>query len=487
MSDNTEQMSPDASPGEASPKTGVRRVNNWPMYIIAAVLGLFLVIMMLVAADRSAQQNAPGERDKEQAGNTSIYANEIAGGQKEGFIPAIKAKTTEVGAASEVMPLVGSVDQLATVDVEEAEKEELQPQHADSTGLVLPYNPNRPPLKANRSLTPPRENDDEAQRIRIAKLQMLQEAIKAKTGVQTIAPRSNSDTSQNVGRRPETRSEMLGEIARVRQQIASNRTNDPTAAYQARRAQIEEMRNTGSIGSGNSRGTNSPMLMQMSSDSDGYSQFNGEGDDRWQLNSQIQSPRTPYELRAGFVIPATLISGINSDLPGQIIAQVSQSVSDTSTGKYELIPQGSRLVGSYSSEVAYGQDRVLVAWQRIIFPDGKAMDIGSMPGADAAGYSGFHDQVNNHFLRIFGSAFLMSGITAGVTLSQDNDDEDDNSRRAGNALSEALGQQLGQVAVEMIRKNMNIAPTLEIRPGYRFNVVVTKDMTFSKPYQPFDY
>ena len=199
--------------------------------------------------------------------------------------------------------------------------------------------------------------------------------------------------------------------------------------------------------------------------------------------------RQPFELRAGFVVPATLISGINSDLPGQIMAQVAQDVYDTPTGKHLLIPQGSRLVGSYSSDVAYGQARVLVAWQRIVFPDGKAMDIGAMPGADSAGYAGFHDQVNNHYVRLFGSAFLMSGVTAGITYSQRQNQATNTygAPSASSALSEALGQQLGQVTAQLIAKNLSISPTLEIRPGYRFNVVVTKDMTFSKPYRSFDY
>jgi type IV secretion system protein VirB10 len=210
--------------------------------------------------------------------------------------------------------------------------------------------------------------------------------------------------------------------------------------------------------------------------------------DRWRLDSKPEPPRSPYELRAGFVIPGTLISGINSQLPGQIMAQPSQDVFDTATGKYKLFPQGSRLVGTYSSDVVYGQARVLVAWQRIIFPDGKAMDIGAMPGADSAGYAGFKDQVDNHYARIFGSALLMSAITAGVAYSQQN--QNTGSLYAPNAqstLSSALGQQLGQATVQMITKNMNIAPTLEIRPGYRFNILVTKDLTLSKPYEAFDY
>ncbi len=112
-----------------------------------------------------------------------------------------------------------------------------------------------------------------------------------------------------------------------------------------------------------------------------------------------------------------------------------------------------------------------------------------MPGADSAGYAGFHDQVNNHYVRLFGSAFLMSGVTAGITYSQRQNQATNTygAPSASSALSEALGQQLGQVTAQLIAKNLSISPTLEIRPGYRFNVVVTKDMTFSKPYRSFDY
>lgn len=209
--------------------------------------------------------------------------------------------------------------------------------------------------------------------------------------------------------------------------------------------------------------------------------------DRWFLDSTMQNPRTYYELRAGAVIPALLITGINSELSGQILGQVSQNVYDTATGNHLLIPQGSRLVGVYSSEVAYGQSRVLVAWQRIIFPDGKAFDVGSMSGADSAGYAGFNDKVDNHYVRLFASAFLMSAITAGVSYSQSNLNNNSNNQRASDALSEALGQQLGNVTTQMIQKNLSISPTLTIREGFRFNVVVSKDLTFSKPYESFDY
>ena len=115
----------------------------------------------------------------------------------------------------------------------------------------------------------------------------------------------------------------------------------------------------------------------------------------------MEDPLTPYSLQAGFVIPAIMLSGINSELPGQVMAQVSRNVYDTPTGRYLLIPQGSRLIGSYNSGIQYGQSRILMAWQRIVFPDGRTLDLGAMPGADQAGYAGFHDQVNNHYFRLF--------------------------------------------------------------------------------------
>ena len=213
----------------------------------------------------------------------------------------------------------------------------------------------------------------------------------------------------------------------------------------------------------------------------------GAKTDRWLLGSEVETPRTTYEVRAGSVIPATMISGINSDLPGQIVAQVSQDVFDTPTGRYRLIPQGSKLVGRYDHQVVMGQSRVLVAWQRITFPDGKVIDIGAMEGVDSAGYAGFKDQVNRHYLRLFGSAILMSGIVSGLTSSRIDPSNDPFGSSNAAVLSQNLAQQLGDVATRMIERNMDIAPTLQIRPGYRFNVMAVKDLTFEKPYQPFDY
>ena len=460
MSD--EQMAPEASPGGLSKKSGVRRVNNRPIYILACVLGVFLLMMIIVAMDRAAKQHAPAEDAADNHGNSAIFAREITGDHNDGIIqPAVPPSIPKPPPPKALA--IARADDLDT--------------------------PPQPPRLAALPEIPAPQRDEDARRIERARRHMLEEAIKARTGVQAVAPRSGA--AAPIPNRPQTREQMLAEIARVRRQIAANRSGDPTAAYQARLAQLQGMGVGGATGNRQSN-DNAPLLMRnqaaANGGNDGYARFDNEGD-RWRLDTEVEAPRSPYQLRAGFVVPATLISGINSDLPGQIIAQVSQHVYDSATGKHLLIPQGARLVGAYSSDVIYGQARVLVAWQRIVFPDGKALDIGAMPGADGAGYSGFHDRVNNHYFRIFASAFLMSGITAGISLSQE--DSRDNGRlerkRASEAFSEALGQQLGQVTVEMIRKNLNIAPTLEIRPGYRFNVIVTKDMTFSKPYRAFDY
>lgn len=195
--------------------------------------------------------------------------------------------------------------------------------------------------------------------------------------------------------------------------------------------------------------------------------------------SSKNKPRSPYEVKAGAVIPAVMIGGINSDLPGQVIAQVRENVYDTKTGQYLLIPQGSRLVGLYDAHVAYGQKRILLAWNRIIYPNGDSFNLKGMPGADKAGYAGFFDQVDNHYLKIFGSAVLMSFISAGVQLSQPNNGSSSGTNQApsvSQTVGAALGQQIGQTAMTITQKNLNIQPTLEVRPGYQFNVMVTADM-----------
>ncbi len=193
------------------------------------------------------------------------------------------------------------------------------------------------------------------------------------------------------------------------------------------------------------------------------------------LDAKRQAAKSRTELKAGSVIPAIMIGGINSDLPGQVVGQVSRNVYDSASGDYLLVPAGAKVVGVYDSRVVYGQNRVLVAWERIIFPDGSSISLGAMPGTDGGGYSGFNDKVNRHFWPTFRDALFMSVISAGAQLSQPQSSGDEG-YSATQIAAAALGQQFSQVGAQMVQRNMDRQPTLEIRPGYQFNVMLTKDV-----------
>lgn len=209
------------------------------------------------------------------------------------------------------------------------------------------------------------------------------------------------------------------------------------------------------------------------------------------LNSELIKPKTPYLVQAGSIIPAVMISGLNSDISGQIVAQVRENVYDSISGKYLLVPQGSKLVGQFSNQIAYGQDRIAVAWQRVIYPNGYSISLKGIPGSDVAGFSGFYDQVDNHYWRIFGASFVMGVITAGMQYSQNNTNSNVQSGgygftnpnpSVGQTVAGSLGQQLGSTGMMITQKNLNIAPTITIRQGYKFTIMMTADVAL-KPYK----
>lgn len=198
------------------------------------------------------------------------------------------------------------------------------------------------------------------------------------------------------------------------------------------------------------------------------------------LGAYRTGARNALEVKQGSAIPATLIGGINSDVAGMIKAQVRQNVYDSATGNTVLIPQGSVILGSFNRMVAYGQTRIEVAFTRIIFPDQSSIDLGEMEGADMAGNAGFEDQVNNHWLRIWGNALLSAAFSSGIQLSQSANSlhggSNTNGYNAQQIIAAQTGQQLGEVGMEIARRGMNIPPTIIIRPGYEFNIIVRKDM-----------
>ena len=212
--------------------------------------------------------------------------------------------------------------------------------------------------------------------------------------------------------------------------------------------------------------------------------FNQDIKDLGYLPNQVVPQLSPYELKRGSVIPATLITGVNSDLPGRITAQVSQNVYDSATGHRLLIPQGAKLFGRYDSSVTFGQRRVLVVWTDIVFPNGATLQIGGMAGTDAQGYGGFKDRVNNHYLRIFGSAILVGAIGAGVDMAIPEDRNALGSENsAENSARRSFAETFGRVAERTISKNIDVQPTLEIRPGYKFNILVDQDIVFPGAYR----
>jgi type IV secretion system protein VirB10 len=206
------------------------------------------------------------------------------------------------------------------------------------------------------------------------------------------------------------------------------------------------------------------------------------------LPETLRKSISPYEIKAGWMIPAIMVGGMNSDLPGQLQAQVRENVYDTQSGRFLLIPSGSKLVGTYDSQIAFGQSRVLVVWTRVIFPDGSEQFLKGMPGADQAGYAGVTGDVNNHLWPMFRAAVFMSVITAGAQLSQPQSTNSgtrtgSSSPRPSDALIAALGQQLGQAGSQIIQRYLQVQPTITTQPGQRFNILVTQNIVFPHPWK----
>lgn len=200
-------------------------------------------------------------------------------------------------------------------------------------------------------------------------------------------------------------------------------------------------------------------------------EFVGRGPESRTLNAgQLTDPVSPHIVQAGNIIAAALITGISSDLPGQVTAQVTQHVYDSPTGRILLIPQGSRLIGDYDSQVAYGQRRVLLAWSRLILPDGRSIILDRQPAGDAAGYAGLEDRVNQHWGGIARAAALSTLLSIGAEMGSDSDDD------IARAIRDGGQDTLNQAGQEIVRRQLNIQPTLTIRPGYPVRVLVSRDL-----------
>ena len=192
---------------------------------------------------------------------------------------------------------------------------------------------------------------------------------------------------------------------------------------------------------------------------------------------RLQDPASPHQVMAGTVIAASLITGINSDLPGRVIAQVTENIYDTVSGRYVLIPQGSRVIGTYDSVVAFGQERALVVWQRIIMPDGSSIVIENLPATDTAGYAGLEDEVNFHTWRLLQGVALSTllGVSTEITFGDDESD-------LVQPIRQSTQNSVNQAGQRITERNLNIQPTITVRPGWPLRIIVNKDMVL-RPYR----
>src|SRR4030095_13168927 len=207
---------------------------------------------------------------------------------------------------------------------------------------------------------------------------------------------------------------------------------------------------------------------------------NSAVDRRTTSADRLAKPASPYIIQAGTVIPAALITGIRSDLPGQVTAQVTENVYDTPTGRIRLIPQGARLIGAYDSQVAFGQSRVLLVWTRLIMPNGRSIVLERQRGADAAGYSGLEDEVDNHWGELFKAAALSTFLAVGTELGAGSDTNSNDSALI-QAMRHGASDSLNQTGQQVVRRSLNIQPTLTVRPGFPVRVLVNRDLILA-PY-----
>jgi type IV secretion system protein TrbI len=203
----------------------------------------------------------------------------------------------------------------------------------------------------------------------------------------------------------------------------------------------------------------------------------GAVDRRTVSPDRVEASASRYVLQAGAVIPAALITGIRSDLPGEVTAQVTEDVYDSPTGKILLIPQGARLVGQYDAQVSFGQSRVLLAWTRLIMPNGRSIVLERQPAADAAGYAGLEDEVDNHWGMLFKAAILSTILSVGSEAGVSGN----NGGSLAAAIQQGMSQSFNQVGEQVVGRSLAIQPTLTIRPGFPVRVMVTRDLVL-EPY-----
>lgn len=418
--------------------SGIKRVNRVPVIVVIVLFVAFLGIIFIGLASRGLYFGKNSGPDTSSGSPASTYADQIKRGVTDGIIGEPQQQTTF---------------QPTPVETKQAEEK-----------AANPFSPQPEQGQQNRGSEP---EPEEVWRARLAREQ--QEQILREQQRQRMARMQARDSAYDAplaidrGKLDVQSEEDDGATARTTTAAASANASDLYAS--ALRAGLG--------------GQNIDPNGQNSKEDF----FNADLKDFGYLPNRVVPQQSLYELKRGSVIPATLISGINSDLPGRITAQVSQNVYDSATGHRLLIPQGTKLFGRYDSKVSFGQSRVLVVWSDIIFPNGSTLQIGGMAGTDAEGYGGFNDKVNNHYLKTFGSAVMIALIGTGIDMAVPQSSTLATQDTASDAARRNFAETFGRVADRTIQRNMDVQPTLQIRPGYKFNVLVDQDIVFPGQYR----
>ncbi|MBD9512151.1 IncP-type conjugal transfer protein TrbI [Ensifer sp. ENS10] len=411
----------------------IRRVNRLPLFVAGAMIIIFFAVIVAGLTSRGIGHRTDIGAEVSSGGSASSFAESIKRGVADGIIAEPLETTRTGGVAAEPSTEVPSSDVQAA--------------------------PEKTPLPAYAAETRSQGNEDDW-------LDQFQRERKE----QLLRERHRQDMARLQARDAALDSPLTVEI---------KEGAEPTKMESAPSSNMPASRNPAEVLARALEGKEADPNLQASKEAF----FNSDIKELGYLPKGVIAAQSPFELKRGSVIPATLITGINSDLPGRISAQVNHPIYDSATGRHLIIPQGTKLFGRYDAEVAFGQSRVLVVWTDLIFPNGSTLQIGGMAGTDAEGYGGFKDKVDRHLLRTFGSAALVALIGAGIDMSLPTDQRDRGRDTASDAARRSFAETFGRVAERTIAKNLDVQPRLSIRPGYVFNVLVDQDIVFPGAYR----
>lgn len=423
------------SAGNADDQQGMRRLNRLPIIVTIVVILLFLGVVVVGLSWRDLSFNRSNDLESASNSPATTFGDQLKRGVSDGIIG--EPEKQEI---FQPTPVVVEKERVSEPVVER------QPEIRNDRRQGLESEED---WKARLK----REQDEqyfrEAQRQRMARLQARATALDSPLKVDVSDLEKTTSESASNGQRPAN--------------VTANSASDLYAA---------------AMKSGVMGQNVDPNAQTTKEDF-----FNQDIKDLGYLPNKVVPQMSPFELKRGSVIPATLISGLNSDLPGRITAQISQNVYDSATGYRLLVPQGAKLFGRYDSRVSFGQERVLVVWTDLIFPNGSTLQIGGMAGTDAEGYGGFKDKVDRHLWRTFGSAALVALIGTGIDMSMPESSTLATQDTASDAARRNFAESFGRVAEQTISKSLNVQPTINIRPGYKFNVLVDQDIVFPSAYR----